>query len=99
MPNVITCIKYTLSHAFISTSILLYLVFILGLLAACNAAPELVPASPVPNVVIERIKDNIANPGPTTNSYGWLWLWIPAVCLFSAWAVKTLFFAKPKADV
>ena len=49
--------------------------------------------------VIERIKDNIANPGPTTNSYVWLWLWIPAVCLVSAWAVKALFFAKPKADV
>lgn len=99
MTKMLTWIKYTLSHAFSTTSLLLYLVCFLGLLASCSAAPELVPASPVPNVVIERIKDNIANPGPTTNSYVWLWLWIPAVCLVSAWAVKALFFAKPKADV
>lgn len=62
----------------------------LMVLVGCSTNPFIVPDTTSDNVVMMQIKDNIAQPGPTVTSYGWLFWYGPVAILGLMWGYRNL---------
>ena len=59
----------------------------LMVLAGCSTEPFIVPDNTSDNVVMMALKDKISAPGPTTESYGWLFWYGPVAFLGLMWGL------------
>ena len=59
----------------------------LGLLAACDTAPKIVPDTSGDSVIMKRLNWDIAY-GGSGQSWGWVLWYVPIVTLLFAWAWK-----------
>jgi hypothetical protein len=62
----------------------------LMVLAGCSTEPFIVPDNTSDNVVMMALKDKIAAPGSTTESYGWLFWYGPVALLGLMWGYRNL---------
>jgi hypothetical protein len=62
----------------------------LMVLAGCSTQPFIVPDNTSDNVVMMALKDKIAAPGSTTESYGWLFWYVPVALLGLMWGYRNL---------
>ena len=62
-------------------------ILLLTVIAACDTTPVIIPDNTSDNVVMMQLKDAIAQPGPTQQTFGWVVWYAPvaAISLMAAW--------------